>query len=83
MQCSPIRYSANAPPQAIIMVMLKDTIHTSPHAKVQFSTPSGEVRKAEMRLPVFINKFTEPVDMPLEAFNKFWDDITHNRPTSY
>jgi hypothetical protein len=29
---------------------------------------------------VFINRFIEPVDMPLDSFNKYWDDITHNRP---
>jgi hypothetical protein len=30
-----------------------------------------------------MNKVTEPVDMPIEAFVKTWDDITHNRPASF
>jgi len=37
-----------------------------------------------MRLPIFLNKFTEAVEMPsADIFIKTWDDYTHNRPSSF
>ncbi len=40
--------------------------------------------QSEFRVPVFLNKFIEAVEMPsLEVFLKTWDDITHNRPSSF
>src|SRR5688572_17299467 len=83
MQCSPVKYAPDAPPQAIVMVMLREPIQTSPHLKAQMIAPSGETHSIDMRMPVFLNKFTEPIEMPLEVFTKFWDDITHNRPSSF
>lgn len=37
----------------------------------------------DFRLPIFLNKFTEPIEMPSDAFDKTWDDITNNRPISF
>ncbi len=65
------------------MAMLKDPIQTSPQVKVQLLTPTNEIHTFDMRLPIFLNKFTEPIEMPLESFSKFWDDITHTRPTTF
>jgi hypothetical protein len=59
--------------------MLKETITSSPSLRVQYNSMSG-IHQFEFRLPIFLNKFTEPVDMPLDAFKRTWDDITHNRP---
>ncbi len=39
--------------------------------------------QTEFKLPIFMNKFTEPVDMPIDAFQRTWDDITHNRPANF
>lgn len=62
--------------------MLKETVSNSPNIRVQIKTQLS-VHQCEFRLPIFLNKFTEPVDMPIEAFNRTWDDITHNRPQSF
>jgi hypothetical protein len=84
MQASPVKYSSGAPPQVIVMIMLKEPIQQSPHMKVMLVNPStGKSHMIDARLPVALSKFTEPVDMPEESFNKFWDDITHNRPSTF
>jgi len=84
MQASPVKYSSDAPPQVIVMIMLKEPIQQSPHMKVMLVNPStGKSHMIDARLPVALSKFTEPVDMPEESFNKFWDDITHNRPSTF
>lgn len=69
--------------EIIVMAMLKEPISVSPPLRVQFGNSSGEQKQIEFRLPIFMNKLTEPVDMPIEAFAKTWDDITHNRPASF
>jgi len=36
------------------------------------------------KLPLYANKFIEPVpNMPALAFQKAWEDITHNRPKTF
>jgi hypothetical protein len=68
--------------EIIMMIMIKDIITNSPSLKVQCQTSSGLIQ-CEFRLPVFLNKFTEPVEMPADIFKKTWDDITHNRPQTF
>lgn len=52
--------------------------------KIQYKSASGQTNQIEVRLPVFLNKFTEPVEMPnSDVFIKTWDDITHNRPSTF
>ncbi|CDW83693.1 ap-2 complex subunit alpha-2-like [Stylonychia lemnae] len=83
MQCSPVKYS-DQDPQIVMMIMLKETFAVSPSMKVQYKTPSGQTNQFEMRLPIFLNKFTEAVEMPTsDIFVKTWDDYTHNRPSSF
>mmetsp|Transcript_20300 Transcript_20300/g.19225 ORF Transcript_20300/g.19225 Transcript_20300/m.19225 type:complete len:203 (+) Transcript_20300:1729-2337(+) len=82
MQCSPIKYQEGHP-QVVFMAMLKDSFSQSPHMKVQCLTASEEKLLLDFRLPLFLNKFSEPVDMPLDNFNKYWADITHNKPHSF
>ena len=68
--------------EIIMMIMIKDIITNSPSLKVQCQTSSGLIQ-SEFRLPVFLNKFIEPVEMPADIFKKTWDDITHNRPKTF
>lgn len=84
MQCSPIKFSPEGTPQIVMLAMLKEPITTSPSMKLQFKSASGLAQQVEFRLPLFLNKFTEPVEMPsADVFIKTWDDITHVRPTSF
>ena len=50
--------------------------------RIQYQLPEGK-QQVDFRLPVYLNKFNEPVDMPLDSFNKYWSDITHNRPATF
>jgi hypothetical protein len=50
------------------MVMMKESISNSPHVKLSFVTPAGENCLIDFRLPIFINKSCEPLDMPIETF---------------
>lgn len=51
------------------MIMLKEPIQVSPHMSMLYTTSMGETKfKIDFRLPIFLNKFTEPVDMPLDVF---------------
>jgi hypothetical protein len=82
MAISPAKFRPDGIPEIIIMIMLKEPIAQSPSLKVQY-TCSSNTSQIEFRLPIFMNKFTEPVEMPMDAFKKTWDDITHNRPTTF
>lgn len=77
---SPVKTRPDGVPEIIIMIMLKDPIATSPSLRIQFNRSMSGPATAEFRLPVLMNKFTEPVEMPPDAFSRTWEDITHNRP---
>jgi hypothetical protein len=80
---SPMKIKADGvTPEIIIMAMLKEPIVTSPSLRVQCQTSTGN-HLCEFRLPIFLSKLTEPVEMPAEIFKKTWDDITHNRPQTF
>ena len=81
MQCSAVKYDAK--PSVIIMTMLKEPIFVSPSIRVQYALSGMGTSSAEFRIPLFLNKFIEAVEMPIDAFHKTWDDITHNRPQSF
>eukprot|EP00347_Sterkiella_histriomuscorum_P016610 403352528 len=86
LQQSPVKYApdGSSAPQVVVMVMLKESITTCPTMKISYKLPNGQGYQTEFRLPVFMNKFTEPVEMPSsDVFIKTWDDITHNRPQSF
>jgi len=80
---SPVKARADGVPEIIIMIMLKDPISTSPSLRVQFNRSMSGPATVEFKLPVFMNKFTEPVEMPPDAFSRTWEDITHNRPATF
>ena len=80
---SPAKYRTDGVPEIIIMAMLKEPIASSPSVKVQINRSLSGPTSFEFRLPIFMNKFTEPVEMPLDAFVRTWDDITHNRPATF
>ncbi|TNV73970.1 hypothetical protein FGO68_gene13707 [Halteria grandinella] len=82
MAVSPVKFRPDGIPEVIMMIMLKETMTLSPSLKFQYSQGSNQFQ-IEFRLPIFLNKFTEPVEMPSDAFSKTWDDITHNRPSSF
>lgn len=82
MAVSPAKIRPDGIPEVIMMIMLKETMTVSPSLRCLY-TQGSNVSQIEFRLPIFLNKFTEPVEMPDDAFTRTWDDITHNRPTTF
>lgn len=83
MAVSPAKFRPDGVPEVIMMVMLKESVSLSPSLRVQYVIAQNPPAQIEFRLPIFLNKFTEPVVMPADAFTKTWDDMTHNRPASF
>ena len=67
----------------MLLIMLNNPLTVCP--TLQFSYIAGGVAdgSATVRLPIFVNRFMEPVDMPLPKFRSVWDDITTKRPDSF
>ena len=86
MQISNVKYpppGSGGHPQAMLLIMLNNPLTVCP--TLQFSYIAGGVAdgSATVRLPIFMNRFMEPVDMPLPKFRSVWDDITTKRPDSF
>ena len=74
-QTSPVRYNPDgSAPQVIVMAMMSQAFDFSPHLDV---VVDGGL-DVSLRLPLFVNKFIEKVEMPQESFFKNWKNITHN-----
>jgi len=58
-------------PKVMIRILLIDPCSDSPKVQFTFDT-FGQTHKIAFRLPVLINKFIEPVDMPQEKFQGIW-----------
>ena len=86
MQISNVKYPApgsGGHPQAMLLVMLNNPVSVCP--TLQFSYIAGGVQDGNVtvRLPIFLNRFMEPVEMPLANFRSVWNDITTKRPDSF
>ena len=69
-QVSPVRVQDGST-QAVVMA-LHDKPCDSPSLLVDFAG-----RQLAVRLPLFVNRFIEAVEMPESAFQNNWDAITH------
>lgn len=79
-QCSPVNYTRNNPPQVIVMAMLKESNLVCP----QLVISSKAHQTLTIRLPIYANKVVENVDqMNDQVFKKNWDDISFNRPQTF
>lgn len=78
-QVSPVRYPPDgSPPQAVVMAMLRQPFAAMPPSlNIQYTTSSGVSGAAQIRLPIFVNRFVEAVEMPQAAFAGNWNNITH------
>lgn len=76
---SPVKYGDH--PQIMIQVMSVDPHQTLPVCTL-FYNREGIVaqQKIEFSLPLYSHKFISPVNIPKDAFDKFYDDATN--PTS-
>lgn len=76
-QNSPVRYNEDgSPPQVIVMAMITNAFDYCPQLEVIINDQYQV--NASVRLPIFINRFVEKVEMPQEAFQKNWTNITLN-----
>jgi hypothetical protein len=84
-QCSPVRYSQDgSAPQAIVMAMMSQAFDYAPELNVYLEILSmGYTFNNQIRIPIYVNRFIEKVEMPLEAFSKNWYNITHNQPDTF
>ena len=83
-QNSPVRYNTDgSPPQVIVMAMITNAFDYCPQLEVSIQTDTYEVNNASVRLPIFVNRFIEKVEMPKEAFAKNWTNITLNQPDTF
>ncbi|CAD8166956.1 unnamed protein product [Paramecium octaurelia] len=64
-------------PQVMMQVLSCDGNMTLPIASI-FYEQNGQQKKHEFHLPIYTNKFVQPVDMPYDKFTKFFDDFTNN-----
>jgi len=83
-QCSPVRYQDGQPPQAIVMAMMDQPSDELPTLNVVLEIPSqGYQMDQTIRLPVYVNRNVDKVEMPQEAFANNWRGITHNQPDTF
>lgn len=82
-QNSPVRYNPDgSPPQVIVMAMLTNAFDYCPQLDVAIQNEQYQVN-ASVRLPIFVNRYIEKVEMPQEAFAKNWKNITVNQPDTF
>lgn len=43
---------------------------------MSYTAPSGVSVAVQLRLPIFVNRFVEAVEMPQAAFSSNWSNIT-------
>ncbi|EGR33264.1 hypothetical protein IMG5_057290 [Ichthyophthirius multifiliis] len=73
---SPIKYDEN--PQIMMQAMSTEPRVFFPQAILQYSV-GGQAKKVEFHLPIFTNKFIQRVEMPQEAFDKFWKNYSSDQ----
>ena len=66
------------------MAMMSQAFDYAPELNVYLEILSmGYSFNNQIRIPIFVNRFIEKVEMPLEAFSKNWYNITHNQPDTF
>ncbi|CAK81492.1 unnamed protein product (macronuclear) [Paramecium tetraurelia] len=64
-------------PQVMMQVLSYDGNMTLPISSI-FYEQNGQQKKHEFHLPIYTNKFVQPVDMQHDKFTKFFDDFANN-----
>lgn len=79
---SPVKYGEH--PQIMIQVMSVDPLQTLPICSL-FYNREGIVaqQKIEFALPLYSHKFMIPVNLPKDAFDKFYDDYSNPNNQSF
>lgn len=75
---SPVKYDLH--PQIMIQALSVDSAQMIPRAILSYEA-NGMQKKVEFSLPIFTNKFVRPVEMPLNVFDKYFEDyssVTNN-----
>lgn len=75
-QVSPIRIQDGST-QAVVMALF-DKACDCPSLLIDFGG-----RKLSVRLPIFVTRFIEAVEMPEAAFPNNWEAITHKQPDTF
>lgn len=65
------------------MAMLAGSFRLSPELFVAMSIPGRNETTMTLRLPIYINRFIERVEMPEEVFARHWSNITLNQPDTF
>lgn len=60
--------------------MMEQAFDRSPTLQVYL--PDGSLN-VELRLPIYVNRFIEKVEMPQANFTKNWHNITFNQPDTF
>jgi len=61
------------------MAMMSNAFDTCPTINVKLSIPeSGYSFNDSLRLPVYLNRYIEKVEMPQANFTKNWQNISFN-----
>jgi len=63
-----------------MLALLKESPMQCPQAKVGIQIEGQGPVQVDLRLPVFTNKFAEPLDITQEEYHRTWDEITHSKP---
>lgn len=82
MQISDVMYP-NLPidaPKVMVRAIQMEPLTESPKIAFRFSQ-GGSQRTIAFAMPILINKYTEPIEMPQGKFETVWTDITNNHPT--
>ncbi|KAL4505321.1 hypothetical protein ABPG72_002383 [Tetrahymena utriculariae] len=78
---SPIKYDEH--PQIMMQVMSTEPRQLMPIGLLAYDV-NGQSKRIEFPLPIFTNKFIQRVDMPQDAFDKFWIEYSSgSNSTSY
>jgi hypothetical protein len=64
------------------MAMMDIPFNSPPQLQIKCSF-GHHVFNTTIRLPIYINRYIEFVDMPQEAFIKNWKNITLNQPDTF
>jgi len=79
---SPVKYAEH--PQIMVQVMSVDPVQTLPIGTLFYNLEGLLAQqKIDFALPIYSHKFITPVDMPKDAFDKFFDEYSNSNNPNY